>query len=144
VRRSAQRPPCKGGWHFAPQNDWGIPAVRSSWHCHFCCSCRRIPSSFVSLNHLPEGELAEGQERPVWTVSREAFGAAQYAKGPLAKGAGILLRKMTGGFLQCVSDGSAILAAAAVESLRFRFAQPPPFSREALGCGAARHRLPCL
>jgi len=52
-------------------------------------------------------------------------------KGPLAKGAGILLRKMTGGFLQCVSDGSAILAAAAVESLRHGYAAPPPFSREA-------------
>jgi len=38
-----KRPPWKGGWHFALQNDWGILAVRSSWRCISHRNCRRIP-----------------------------------------------------------------------------------------------------
>jgi len=47
LRCSAVRkwPPCKGGWHFALQNDWGILAVRLRRQYHSCCSCRRIPPS---------------------------------------------------------------------------------------------------
>jgi len=71
---------------------------------------RLNPSGFASLNHLP----LQGRHlvRCTFWLHRSA------QKGPLEKGAGILLRKMTGGFWQCVLVGTAFCAAAAVESLR--------------------------
>ena len=64
----------------------------------FCTASLNAASNPLSLRRA--------QTAPLETSRGAFFVAAQFAKGPLAKGAGILLCKMTGGFWQCVAERS--------------------------------------
>ena len=74
--------------------------------------------------------------RPPPLPKRISGSAVQVAKGPLGKGAVILPCKMTGDSWQCVLDGSTILTATAVESLRLLLRKIHLPLQGRLWCGA--------
>ena len=84
---------------FAVTAPVAVPEILCSQFAHRISTAA---TPFCSLT-LPQAALANV---PPYLQGEPFFGAVQCRKGPLAKGAGILLCKMTGGFLQCVAKHS--------------------------------------